>query len=497
MNAPLWSDRAAGTVLGGAAGDALGAGYEFGPPLAPGAPVGPYGGGIFGWEPGEWTDDTQMATAVLSALAAGPPGDEALAAVATGFIAWLAGGPRDVGNQTRTALGRAAGDPAALADAARAAQAAHPDAAGNGSLMRTGPAGLAPTGSRQQLANFVSAVSDLTHPHADCAAACVLWCDAIHRFRTLPSGGPAGGWVDHLRVGLDLLDGKPRDRWSGLLTSIEGADPAAFARNNGWVVDAFRHAVAVLETTPLPDGPWASWHLRRSLEQAVRGGGDTDTVAAIAGSLAGAAWGATAVPLSWQLLLHGTAVSGGEVGTATGRELAWRARLASIAGTPDTHGWPGDAMLPYYGEQFPADPSVTWVDDHLAVGNVHGINEVDAGLVVSLCRMGRNDVRPGPGHLEVGLLDSTDPADNPNLVPLLADVARVVDEAADRRSVYLHCVRAEHRTPAALAAVLVRRGASPDTAAREAEAVTRGDVPSVFRDALTELARAREEGLDW
>ena len=37
----------------------------------------------------------------------------------------------------------------------------------------------------------------------------------------------------------------------------------------------------------------------------MRGGRDTDTVAAIAGGLLGAAYGASAVPTSWVDLLHG------------------------------------------------------------------------------------------------------------------------------------------------------------------------------------------------
>ena len=51
---PTQSDRAVGALLGSAAGDALGAGYEFGPALPDGAPVHMKGGGGFGWEPGEW-----------------------------------------------------------------------------------------------------------------------------------------------------------------------------------------------------------------------------------------------------------------------------------------------------------------------------------------------------------------------------------------------------------------------------------------------------------
>ena len=57
-------DRAVGVLLGTAAGDALGAAYEFGPPRGAELEVAMVGGGAFGWEPGEWTDDTSMAIAI-------------------------------------------------------------------------------------------------------------------------------------------------------------------------------------------------------------------------------------------------------------------------------------------------------------------------------------------------------------------------------------------------------------------------------------------------
>ncbi len=64
-------DRACGALLGTAAGDALGAGYEFGPPLAPDVPVDMIGGGLGPFKPGEWTDDTSMAIAIAEAAATG------------------------------------------------------------------------------------------------------------------------------------------------------------------------------------------------------------------------------------------------------------------------------------------------------------------------------------------------------------------------------------------------------------------------------------------
>jgi len=51
-------DRAAGVLLATAAGDALGAGYEFNAPMPADRPVGMIGGGLGPFAPGEWTDDT-------------------------------------------------------------------------------------------------------------------------------------------------------------------------------------------------------------------------------------------------------------------------------------------------------------------------------------------------------------------------------------------------------------------------------------------------------
>jgi ADP-ribosyl-[dinitrogen reductase] hydrolase len=65
---PLQNDRAAGVLVALAAGDALGAGYEFGAPLSDGAKVTMKGGGPFGFAPAEWTDETSMAVPIAQAL---------------------------------------------------------------------------------------------------------------------------------------------------------------------------------------------------------------------------------------------------------------------------------------------------------------------------------------------------------------------------------------------------------------------------------------------
>src|SRR5271166_3067270 len=101
-------DRACGVLLGTAAGDALGAAYEFGPPRGPELEVAMVGGGGFGREPGEWTDDTSMAIAIAEVAATGSDlrQEEALDAIVKRWGGW-AKTAKDVGVQTRSVLSRA------------------------------------------------------------------------------------------------------------------------------------------------------------------------------------------------------------------------------------------------------------------------------------------------------------------------------------------------------------------------------------------------------
>ncbi|MEU1542366.1 ADP-ribosylglycohydrolase family protein, partial [Actinacidiphila glaucinigra] len=158
-------DRAAGVLLGAAVGDALGVPYEFKATLREDQRPRMIGGGLGPYEPGEYSDDTQMQVCVAQVAASGADlrGPEALDAIAAGFQRWLSEGASDVGNQTRTVLGAAGrlpGSPAeALREAARRYAAGHRLTAGNGSLMRTGIVALAHLGDPAAMAEAATAVS--------------------------------------------------------------------------------------------------------------------------------------------------------------------------------------------------------------------------------------------------------------------------------------------------------------------------------------------------
>ncbi|MGC4106485.1 MAG: ADP-ribosylglycohydrolase family protein [Thermomicrobiales bacterium] len=300
-------DRIAGTFLGLAAGDALGAGYEFGPPLPDDMPIALNGGGGFAWEPGEWTDDTGMAVAIALAMrdtrasGATTSDQRLLDDVVAHWGAWTRV-TKDIGNQTAAVFSAAGVGGMRGTTAARVraeAQAFHDRSgrsAGNGSLMRTAPIPLFTLNAPpEEAADLAAAIGELTHTENTASEACVLWSLAIrHAIET--------GTLD-IRVGIPLLDTPRQEDWRGLIAVAEAKTPRDF-RNNGWVVEAFQAAWSAIVTTRA-EGQSPGDHLVRALEAAVRGGRDTDTVAAIAGSLLGAAYGASAVPAAWTAIIHG------------------------------------------------------------------------------------------------------------------------------------------------------------------------------------------------
>lgn len=275
-------DRATGVLVVTAAGDALGAGYEFTYPSAD-TRILMKGGGTFDWAPGEWTDDTSMALCVAEGLSAG---NADLDAIAAGFARWYDSNPPDIGNQTRAVL--SARSTTAQAMAARAASLSG-RTGGNGSLMRTAPVALAFLDDAAACVDAAGAISDLTHHDERAREACRLWSFAIrHAVLT--------GTLDGVRLYLSEAEASTNDYWSPLLDIAETGTPADFPKN-GWVVHALQTSWWAITT--------AEGDVPTTLEYCVRAGNDTDTTAAIAGGLVGACHGASAVPNEWVEMLHG------------------------------------------------------------------------------------------------------------------------------------------------------------------------------------------------
>ncbi len=287
-------DRARGAVVASAAGDALGSQYEFGPPLPTSQPI-QFGVGYFGTGVGEWTDDTSMAIPILQALADGRSLTDpaTLAGIANEWKIWARTAP-DVGAQTSAVLHSFPVD-GTEEDARASALAVHDRSGrsgGNGSLMRTGPVALGYLGDGDEggLIEASTRISQLTHWEDDNVDAVILWGLAIRAaVRT--------GSFD-MESYVEFLPQPRQNRWRELISNAlaPNADPVDFHQTNGWVVSAFQGALSAINQTD---------SLKGALEAAVRGGKDTDTVAAIAGSLAGALYGYQALPQDRAKQLYG------------------------------------------------------------------------------------------------------------------------------------------------------------------------------------------------
>lgn len=441
-------DRAVGVLVATAAGDALGAGYEFRAPIPADQPVRMIGGGLGPFEPGEWTDDTSMAIAIAEIAATGA---DLRHQGSLDYIAerwhWWARNAKDVGNQTRAVLS-AAGKRGISALTAREESAAlHARtgrSAGNGSLMRTAPVALAYLDDPVALVRAARAISELTHFDPDAGDACVLWCTAI-------SHAVLTGELD-VRIGLPDIEAQRRELWASRLDEAVRSQPSDFAGRNGWVVAALQGAWSAIAGTPAPVeepslGVFRVDHLRLALDAAVRGGGDTDTVAAIAGGLLGAAHGASAVPAQWRLLLKGWPglntrglvrladgiLYKGDVPRFDHTYGSWREQPRPVRHPHDEHVWIG------------------------AAANLHKPLPAGVDAVVSLCRVADGHIPAGVTHLDVRLIDQVGHNDNVDFV--LLDTVRAIEALrADNKTVFLHCLEARSRTPAVAALYGARRG---------------------------------------
>ncbi|QOQ39640.1 ADP-ribosylglycohydrolase family protein [Trueperella pecoris] len=291
----LMIDRARGALLAAACGDALGVPYEFAHATQDPQMV---GGGLGPYRPGEWSDDTQMAICIASVADSGLrlTSDRAQDEIGQNFINWMHDGASDIGIQTRAVLSAAAklsGDVSdRLRESARQYAMSTDRAGGNGALMRIAPVGISFLWDRDATARAARDIASLTHFDREVKESCILWAEAMRV-------AVVDGVLD-MRVGLDLLLEESRDKWNSLIADAERG--LVNPRTNGYTVSALQCAWFAVVATHEYFGEAAMYE---GLRRAVKLGGDTDTVATIAGALLGARWGESAIPVEWRESVHG------------------------------------------------------------------------------------------------------------------------------------------------------------------------------------------------
>ena len=263
-------DRLPAAVYGFAVGDALGVPYEF-------CDRDTFrcedmtGYGTHSQPAGTWSDDTSMMLATLDSLAA-HDGQVDVEDMRRRYVDWLHNGEYairrrvfDVGGTVRQALRTGEG------------LSGETDC-GNGSLMRVLP--LAFTHATD---DEIRAVSAITHAHPRCTDAC----------------------VDYVQLCRRLLDGEP----FAYDTPDRDSVPST-----GYVLDTMQAVLwAVADGRDYPS----------TVLNAVNLGGDTDTIGALAGGVAGILYGKESIPDEWISALRGRDIIDGvldRAGAASRRE---------------------------------------------------------------------------------------------------------------------------------------------------------------------------------
>ena len=285
-------DRARGSLLGLAVGDALGAAVEFQSPGSFEPVTGMRAGGALGLEAGEWTDDTSMALAMAASL--GEKGFDAHDQ-AVRYLDWYRTGAYsvngrcfDVGNATSASIRK-------FAATGKVFGCASTDEAdsGNGSIMRLAPVVikfgdmlLEPALSLDRMAAMSSRV---THASVLCVDACRYLACLLRALAMTPAGGtPPGDWAES-------FEPNPRDpAASPLHPLVDGIARGGYLdkreskiRGSGYVVESLEAALWCFAET----GSFEECVLK-----AVNLGDDADTTGAVAGQIAGAYYGFAAIP---------------------------------------------------------------------------------------------------------------------------------------------------------------------------------------------------------
>jgi ADP-ribosyl-[dinitrogen reductase] hydrolase len=308
------TDRYDGALLGLAAGDALGTTVEFRRPGTFEPVTDIVGGGPFNLEPGQWTDDTSMALCLAESLlerGGFDPVDQLQR-----YVRWFRYGHHsstgrcfDIGNTVRDALTRFedTGDPWS--------GSTDPHAAGNGSLMRLAPIPLFFLDVPEVAIARAADSSRTTHGAPEAVDACRYYCG-------LMIGALQGLSKEEL---VSPLFTPVAALWAQqpLASKIEAIARGSFLRKeppdiqgSGYVVHSMEAALwAFARSTSFRDGALLAVNL----------GDDADTTGAIYGQLAGAFYGAEAIPAAWRArLARGDEITALAKSLLTGRASSQR-----------------------------------------------------------------------------------------------------------------------------------------------------------------------------
>jgi ADP-ribosyl-[dinitrogen reductase] hydrolase len=279
------NDQAEAALLGLACGDALGRPVEFKSRNEIRSRYGTLddmvGNGTWGQPVGTITDDTEQALCIARSLV--EQGEFDPEDVANRFVAWYDSNPFDIGVMTRKSIQALKdGDPWDEAGQQVWEQSPEGSNAGNGSVMRCPPLAIAYADDPATLVRTSRESSLITHADPRCT-----WGSAV---LNLTIADLLHGKSDPLRSALDRVRSEAPDELISALEPIAGGKRPDVLSTSGYVVHSLQ--------TALHDSLTAD-SAEEAIVMAVNRGGDTDTIGAIAGAVAGARFGASDLPERW------------------------------------------------------------------------------------------------------------------------------------------------------------------------------------------------------
>jgi ADP-ribosyl-[dinitrogen reductase] hydrolase len=239
------------------------------------------GHGTWNQPAGTITDDTEQALCIARSLVEQQAFDPA--DVAERFVAWYDTGPFDIGRMTMKSLSRLKhGD--AWDEAGQQVWESSPEGqnAGNGSVMRCPPLAIPYANDWERLVAVSRESSQITHADPRCTYGCAIL--------NLTIAGLLADAQSPLQDALDYVGSDAPDELVTALDPLARGDAPGTLETSGYVVHSLQ--------TALHDGLFAD-SAEEAIVMAVNRGGDTDTIGAIAGAVAGARFGASALPQRW------------------------------------------------------------------------------------------------------------------------------------------------------------------------------------------------------
>jgi len=263
-------NRIKGGLYGLSVGDALGCTVEFMMPEHIQKVFGVHkdivGGGIFGFEKGEVTDDTDMALCVARGIIQAP--DNPIEAIGEEFVNWVENDPKDVGMTVRQSVINYMHEKDWELASLRTHQTLNGKSGGNGSLMRCLPISLAYT-NLNHITRYSHKQSVMTHYDREAAHCCALYNQIAYFLLQ--------GWTleDSFEKVLE------RTRYLSSMDLKPSENPDAYVMNTfKWMVYTLTHTNSFEE----------------AVVYAVNLGHDADTLASVVGGLGGIHYGYESIP---------------------------------------------------------------------------------------------------------------------------------------------------------------------------------------------------------